>query len=130
MICKKIFCSGACPHHGHDMCGPGAVLRIEERHGKYCVRCTGSEPWFPYMESILGVPVGEHVDQHGKYQLLLPVLRRAPGSCAQCGGQVQLDFKQHCSETCATAHRREVAMRRERRDARSAARELAKLQVH
>ncbi|KAM0845749.1 hypothetical protein ACQ4PT_056154 [Festuca glaucescens] len=128
MICKKIFCSGACLHHGHE--GPGPVLCIVERDGRYCVRCTGSEPWFPYIVSILGDRVGEHVDQHGKYQLLLPVIRRAPGSCVQSGGQIQLDFKQHCSETCATAHRREVALRRARRDARSAARELANLQVY
>jgi hypothetical protein len=112
------------------MCGPGAVLRIEQRDGRYCVRCTDSEPWFPYMEGILGDPVGEDVDRHGKYQLLLPVIRRAPGRCVQCGGQVQLGFKQHCSEICATAHRQEVALRRERREARSAARELAKLQLH
>jgi hypothetical protein len=82
------------------------------------------------MESILGDPVGEDVDWHGRYQLLLPVIRRTPGRCVQCGGQVQLGFKQHCSETCATAHRREVALRRERREARSAARELARLQIH
>jgi hypothetical protein len=79
------------------------------------------------MESILDDPVGEDVDSHGRYPLLLPVMRRAPGRCVQCGGHVQLDFKHHCSETCATAHLRKVALRRE---ARSATRELARLQLN
>ncbi|CAM0880829.1 unnamed protein product [Alopecurus aequalis] len=126
MFCERIFCAGACPHH-HDVCGPHAVLRIEEHGGRQCVRCTGSEPWFPHVESILGDPVGEGVDEYGQRQLLLPVLRRAPGTC---GAEVHWDLKQHCSEPCAAAHRREVALRRERREARSNGRELAELQIH
>jgi hypothetical protein len=131
MFCERIFCAGACPHH-HDVCGPHAVLRIEEHGGAYCVRCTGSEPWFPHMESILGDPVGEGVDGHGQRLLLLPVLRRAPGTCAQCGADVDWDLKRHCSEHCAAAHRRGIALRRERREGRGAARELAvaELQIH
>jgi hypothetical protein len=73
---------------------------------------------------------GEDVDSHGRYPLLLPVMRRAPGRCVQCGGHVQLDFKHHCSQTCAIAHRQKVALQRERREARSAARELARLQLN
>ncbi|KAM3329655.1 hypothetical protein ACQJBY_026598 [Aegilops geniculata] len=129
MACRRIFCAGACSHH-HDLCGPDAVLHIREHGGAYCVRCTGSEPWFPHMESILGDPLGEDRDEHGRCQLLLPVLRRAPGKCAQCGAQVQWDSKEHCSEPCAAAHQQEVDRRRERREARRAARELAKLQIH
>jgi hypothetical protein len=122
MFCERIFCAGDCPHH-HDVCGRHAVLRIEEHGGRHCVRCTGSEPWFPHMESILGDPVAEGVDDNGQRQLLLPVLRRAPGTCAQCGADVNWDLKRYCSEYCAAAHRRDVALRRERREGKSAAQE-------
>lgn len=123
--CQTAFCTGVCPHH-HARCGPDAIVRIEERDGQHCVRCTGSELWFPYMESILGDPVGD--DEQGEH-LLLPVLRRTPGTCVQCGGQVSNSLSSHCSAPCAANHHREVVQRRERREARRAARELAKLQI-
>lgn len=63
--------------------------------------------------------------------LLLPVLRRAPGTCVQSRAQwVGSHLEQHCSPACLNAHRQEVLLRRERREARRAARELANLQIH
>ncbi|KAF7029200.1 hypothetical protein CFC21_041005 [Triticum aestivum] len=125
--CKKIFCAAACPHHSNGTCLAGVVLRIEEHGGAHCVRCTGFEPWFRRVEGYLGDPVGEEEDE----LLLLPVLRRAPGTCAQCHAHwAGWHYEQHCSLPCINAWRQEVLMRRERREARRAARDLANLQIH
>ncbi|KQK03608.1 hypothetical protein BRADI_2g08856v3 [Brachypodium distachyon] len=78
--CRAAFSAASCPdhhrrRHGPDL--PDAVLRIEERGGRHCVRCTGSEWWFPYVEMILDHPLEE--DGDGEHQLL-PVLTAKPGT--------------------------------------------------
>ncbi|KAL6633733.1 hypothetical protein ACP70R_026404 [Stipagrostis hirtigluma subsp. patula] len=123
--CMIAFCSDVCHHHHRD-CGVGYILRIEERGGRHCVRCRGDEVWFADLESILGDPVAD--DDDGEL-MLLPLLRREPGTCAQCGGRVPRPLCSRCSPACAASHDLELAQRRERRDAWRAARRLAKLHI-
>jgi hypothetical protein len=125
--CRTAFSAAAClnhhdRHHGQDL--PKAVLRNVEHDGRYCVRCTGSEWCFPYVEMILDDPV--HDDNDGEHQLL-PVLTAKPGTCMQCGAPYFDAYgtaASLCSRGCADSYDRDLAGRRQRRDARRAARGL------
>jgi hypothetical protein len=101
-----------------------------ERDGRHCVRCTGSEWWFPYVEMILDDPV--HDDDDGDHQLL-PVLTAKPGKCVQCGGRyldaLTRNAPSLCSTGCSDRHERALAGRRQRREARRAARGLPRQPV-
>ncbi|KAF0919507.1 hypothetical protein E2562_029626 [Oryza meyeriana var. granulata] len=114
LFCFKAFSTSVCPHHLYRC--TDCVLRIAERDGRHCVRFTGDERWFPYVESILGDPVAVEEDDNGEVLLLLPLL--TPASCVQCGCEVP-----------DTIHEREIAQRRERREAMRAAHRLAKLHI-
>uniref|UniRef100_A0A0D9UYP0 Uncharacterized protein n=1 Tax=Leersia perrieri TaxID=77586 RepID=A0A0D9UYP0_9ORYZ len=121
MRCCKAFPTALCHHHEYK-CGTDAILRIAERDGQHCTRCTGNEPWDP---------LAIEEDDNGKVVMLLPVLRRSsPDVCVQCGGQV-LDPKRGslCSLSCDAAHSQDVAQRRERRDSARATQHLAKLRL-
>uniref|UniRef100_A0A0D3ELX0 Uncharacterized protein n=2 Tax=Oryza TaxID=4527 RepID=A0A0D3ELX0_9ORYZ len=137
MYCFIAFSTALCHHH--HTCAADCVLRIVRSHdGRHCVRCTGDEPWFPYMESVLGDPVAVEEEEGDDGEvvavlLLLPVLRRSsPTACVHCGGEVPKHMRRSvlCSPACDAAHQLEVAQRRERRDAVLAARRLAKLNIH
>lgn len=136
MYCFMAFSTALCHHH--HTCAADCVLRIVRSHdGRHCVRCTGDEPWFPYMESVLGDPVAVEEEEGDDGEvvavlLLLPVLRRSsPTACVHCGGEVPKHMRRSvlCSPACDAAHQLEVAQRRERRDAVLAARRLAKLHI-
>lgn len=120
--CTHAFCTGICSHH-HQYCGRDAIVRrIEEHGGRHYVRCKGDEKWFAELETVLGDPVGE---DYGDL-MLLPLLRRRQGACAQCGGPVPRPVWSRCSPACAAKHDQEVAQRRERRGARRAARQMGR----
>ncbi|CAL4977130.1 unnamed protein product [Urochloa decumbens] len=124
--CGRAFCAAVCDHH-HDRSGEGipaggAVLRVvEERGGRICVRCEGTEWWAPHMDVALGDPVHVGEDERGQYYELLPVLRFERGSCLRCGGAVPRLPSTFCSDLCNQAHHRETEERRRRREARHAA---------
>ncbi|CAD6203710.1 unnamed protein product [Miscanthus lutarioriparius] len=45
--CRAGFSAALCAHHsGHD------TFRIDVCDGRYCARCTGSEPWFHVFDGI------------------------------------------------------------------------------
>jgi hypothetical protein len=45
--CRAGFSAALCAHHSaHD------TFRIDVREGRYCARCTGSEPWFHVFDGI------------------------------------------------------------------------------
>ncbi|WVZ72342.1 hypothetical protein U9M48_020817 [Paspalum notatum var. saurae] len=126
LYCAKSFCADVCSHHDHHrrLGLPGdAVLRVEQRGGRPCVRCTGTEWWTSHMDMALGDPVHEGVDEQGRYYELLPVLRRQPGTCMQCGIRLHWDDDDdtHCSHRCADIYLKELDERRRRREARHAA---------
>ncbi|CAN6253681.1 unnamed protein product [Urochloa humidicola] len=124
--CRRTFSTGICYHH-HRSCGRDSIIRrIEEHDGRHYIRCKGDEKWFAHVESILGDPVGE---DYGDL-MLLPLLRRKAGVCMQCGGPTPYPLWARCSPACAASHDQEVDRRRERRDARLAVRQLAKLHVN
>uniref|UniRef100_A0A0E0JG70 Uncharacterized protein n=1 Tax=Oryza punctata TaxID=4537 RepID=A0A0E0JG70_ORYPU len=135
--CQVAFCAASCHHHydhhrnGDDDPVPDSVLRIEEEGGggRRCVRSTGSDWWLPYLESVLGDPVHEGEDERGEYYELLPILTRPPSSCTHCHRHIGIKFASHCNMACYNSHQGEVAERRRRREARNAARGIAKLQL-
>ncbi|BAD67805.1 hypothetical protein [Oryza sativa Japonica Group] len=123
LLCGTAFAAAACPdhhRHHHDPSLPDAVLRVERRGGRHCVRCTGSEWWFPYVEQILDDPVEDDGDEQ-----LLPVMTRRPGSCKQCGDPDTGYLIAVCSSSCSESYRRDLAGRRQRREVRQAARAAA-----
>ncbi|KQK03607.1 hypothetical protein BRADI_2g08853v3, partial [Brachypodium distachyon] len=126
LLCHAAFSAAACrDHHGrhHGPRVPEAVLRIEERGVRHCVRCTGSEWWFPYVEMILDDPVHEDGEDQ-----LLPVLTAKPGTCMQCGYRPFEPLGRNdaflCSTGCSQRHQSQLAGRRQRRNAWRAARGL------
>uniref|UniRef100_J3LNX5 Uncharacterized protein n=1 Tax=Oryza brachyantha TaxID=4533 RepID=J3LNX5_ORYBR len=47
MDCAAAFSSALCDHHdGHE------TVRIVLHEGRYCVRCTDSEPWFEEFDGV------------------------------------------------------------------------------
>nr|TKW41033.1 hypothetical protein SEVIR_1G287200v2 [Setaria viridis] len=123
--CMRAFSTGLCFHH-QQYCGRDFIVRrIEEHDGRHYVRCRGDEKWFADLENMLGDPVGE---DYGEL-MLLPLLTRKPGICVQCAGPVPNPFWWRCSRACAASHDQEVARRRERREARRAALQIANLHV-
>uniref|UniRef100_A0A0E0JF12 Uncharacterized protein n=1 Tax=Oryza punctata TaxID=4537 RepID=A0A0E0JF12_ORYPU len=122
LLCSTAFAAAACPdhHRHHHPRSPDAVLRVEQRGGRHCVRCTGSEWWFPYVEQVLDDPVEDDGDEQ-----LLPVLTTRPGTCKQCGDTYIGHAILICSDSCRVSYRRDLAGRRQRREVRQAARAAA-----
>lgn len=66
--CRVEFCSDLCAHH--TSCGEGhEVIPIDEFIEWHCVRCTGSEWWFPALHYMLML-VGDLIDQPCRVLLL------------------------------------------------------------
>ncbi|KAL6627617.1 hypothetical protein ACP70R_031343 [Stipagrostis hirtigluma subsp. patula] len=121
--CARAFRADACSHHDHRREGlPDAVVRVEERGGRLCVRCTGAEWWAPHLDVALGDPVHAGEDEQGRCYELLPVLRYEPGTCQGCAAALPWRPCTYCSEHCAEAHLRDIVERGRRREARNAAR--------
>uniref|UniRef100_A0A0D9UYP8 Uncharacterized protein n=1 Tax=Leersia perrieri TaxID=77586 RepID=A0A0D9UYP8_9ORYZ len=130
MKCCTTFPIAMCHHHEYK-CGKDAILRIVERNGRHCIHCTDNEPWFSYLESILGDPVAVEEDDRDEMVMVLPVLRRSDLSvCVLCGDQL-LDPRRGslCSLPCDETYIQEVAQRKVRRDAARATQRLAKLHL-
>ncbi|OEL37540.1 hypothetical protein BAE44_0001445 [Dichanthelium oligosanthes] len=74
MSCGAGFSAALCGHHaGHD------TLRIVVCEGRYCARCTGSEPWFHLFTGI-----ETYRDEKG--HILVPLHPRCRGRrCLSCG---------------------------------------------
>ncbi|CAO2207723.1 unnamed protein product [Urochloa humidicola] len=123
LYCGKSFSAAVCSHHDdHRAEGlPDAVIRVEERGGRRCVRCAGTEWWTSHLDVVLGDPVHVGEDDQGRYYELLPVLRTDPGTCMRCGVALQWHLGTHCSSLCHQAWLRETDERRRRREARHAA---------
>ncbi|RLM93705.1 hypothetical protein C2845_PM08G08250 [Panicum miliaceum] len=120
--CGAAFGAGPCSYHDHRAEGlPGAVVRVEERGGRPCLRCAGTEWWAPHMDVALGDPVHAGEDERGRYYELLPVVRFEHGSCLRCGGAVPRLPSTFCSDLCNRTHHRETEEHRRRREARHAA---------
>jgi predicted nucleic acid-binding Zn ribbon protein len=120
--CGRAFCAGVCSHHDHRSEGlPDAVVRVEERGGRHCVRCEGTEWWTALMDGALGDPVHVGEDERGQYYELLPVVRFEHGNCLRCGAAVPRLPSTFCSDLCNQAQYRETEERRRRREARHAA---------
>lgn len=127
LLCGTAFAAAACPdhhRHHHDPSLPDAVLRVERRGGRHCVRCTGSEWWADLMGVVLGDPVLTGVDEEGAYYELLPVLKATESKCLRCGddmeGKLRIGF--YCSLDCFREDQRTIEERRQRRVAMHAAR--------
>ncbi|KAJ1282552.1 hypothetical protein BS78_03G061200 [Paspalum vaginatum] len=112
LYCTKSFCTDVSSHHDHPRAGlPGdAVLRVEQRSGRPCVRCTGTEWWTSHMDMALGDPVHDGVSEQERYYELLP-----------CGIRLHWDDDTHCSHRCADIYLQELDERRRHREARHAA---------
>ncbi|RLN23050.1 hypothetical protein C2845_PM07G04870 [Panicum miliaceum] len=120
--CGVAFSAGDCSHHDHRAEGlPDAVVRVEERGGRPCVRCAGTEWWTAHMDVALGDPVHAGEDERGQYYELLPVVRFEHGNCLRCGRAVPRLPSTFCSDLCNQTHHRETEERRRRREARHAA---------
>jgi hypothetical protein len=78
--CGVAFCADVCSHRDHRGQGPprDAVVRVEERGGRRCARCTGTEWWTSHMDVALGDPAHVGEDDQGRYYELRPVLRAKP----------------------------------------------------
>ncbi|KAK3147190.1 hypothetical protein QOZ80_3BG0279260 [Eleusine coracana subsp. coracana] len=75
--CAAGFSAALCTHHGgHE------TVRIVVCEGRHCIRCTGSEPWFPWLHGI-----ETYEDEQG--HKLVPLHPRGPhygrARCAHCG---------------------------------------------
>ncbi|XP_066387921.1 uncharacterized protein [Miscanthus floridulus] len=69
--CRAGFSAALCAHHsGHD------TFRIDVCDGRYCARCTGSEPWFHVFDGI-----DAYYDEE-KGHILVPLHPRP-----RCGGR-------------------------------------------
>ncbi|TVU46975.1 hypothetical protein EJB05_06549, partial [Eragrostis curvula] len=74
--CAAGFSAALCAHHaGHE------TVRVVDCEGRHCVRCTSSEPWFPYFDGI-----ETYVDEQG--HKLTPIEPRCGARCAHCGRAV------------------------------------------
>ncbi|CAO2203046.1 unnamed protein product [Urochloa humidicola] len=80
LYCGKSFSAAVCSHHDdHRAEGlPDAVIRVEERGGRRCVRCAGTEWWTSHLDVVL--------DSSATRCTSARTTRAGTTSCSRCCG--------------------------------------------